>query len=269
MKTIIKTSIILTIFTVLFSCSNSNDNPTSNNPQSYAFDMSQTSSSITELDNVVFSITNSNNANINTITWYVNNIQITPTSYTLSKTFIDFGTYIIKAKIDYNDSKTTTIEKSIVVTERPKNLVTISKVEITSYSAASQFETTYNGYYVKMKYEIRELDEYDSSVLKYISSENSQNWAHSSSMIYPISWDMSTANYNTKVYKSGSFYPNNQGYYNTEIIFYGAGSIGLIQQPYNTINDLKLDLNPYRTLHPTTINVSNGTMQIRLTLQWN
>ncbi|MBL7885444.1 MAG: hypothetical protein JNJ52_01745 [Flavobacterium sp.] len=258
---------------IIISCSNSSDDSPQNSSENYTFSIDQDIQNIQELDNVTFFIQNTNSANINSIAWYVNNTMVSNTSTNLQKTFLTFGSFTIKAVVNYYNSQNTlltkTIEKQIQVSERPKNLVTIKKIEIVSFTDAYQFYVSLNGYYMKSKFDIRELDELDNPVIRLISTENSQNWGNSSSMTYPMSWDIISQNYQVKVYQSGNYYPNNQQYYHTDLTFYGAKSLVGVQQPFQQISNFKLDLNPYRSLHPTTINVSNLNMEIKLTLQWN
>lgn len=235
----------------------------------YNFSIMQSIASIQELDNVTFSIDNPNNAAISNITWFVNNVQAPNLSFNLEKLFTTPGNFVIKAKVDYNNALSKTVEKSIYVVERPKYLVTIKKVEIMSYANDGVWYVNGLGYWVKLKFDMRELDESGSESIKYISSEDATNWNTGASMRYPKVWDISNANYKVKVYQTGDYYPNNQGYYHTNILFQAAKSQQLVQQPYYLFNDLKLDLNPYRSLRPTTVSISNVDTEIRLTLEWN
>lgn len=268
MKTL-KISIIYSLILILFSCSSNSDDDNNTNPTDYNFSIIQNIQNIQELDNVSFSIDNINNASISNITWFVNNVQITNSSYSLEKLFTTFGNFTIKAKIDYNSSQSKTVEKTINVSERTKYIVTIKKVEIMSCSSDNNWYVNGLGYWVKLKFDIRELDESNSETIKFISNEDATNWNTGASMYYPKIWDISNANYKVKVYQVGNYYPNNQQYYHTNITFYSAKSQQLVQQPFYQFNNLKLDLNPYRSLQPTTIILTNFDTQIRLTLQWN
>jgi hypothetical protein len=255
------------LVSILFSCScNTSDNV---NPTDYNFSITQSIQSIQELDNVTFSIDNLNNASITNITWFVNDVQMPNLSYELEKLFAMPGNFVIKAKIEYNSALSKTIEKNIYVVERPKHLVTIKKVEVMSYANDDNWYVSGLGYWVKLKFDIRELDESGSESIKYISSEDATNWNTGASMRYPKVWDISNANYTVKVYQTGNYYPNNQESYHTYISFQAAKSQQLVQQPYYEFNNLKLDLNPYRSLRPTTISLSNFDTQIRLTVEWN
>lgn len=267
MKTVIN-SFLSAIILMLFSCSSNSDDGADTSPTVPTFTIIQNVQNIQELDNVIFSVGNPNSANIHNITWFVNNTQVS-NSYDLEKAFSSFGSFTIKAKIDYNNTETTTIQKTVAVAERPKKLVSIKKVEMLSYAYDGQFYVTNLGYYVKLKFDIRELDESGSETIKYIATENDDNWGDGGIMYYPKVWDIASANYKVKVYNTGNYYPNNHEYYHTDIIFYAAKSQGLVQQPYYQINSLKLDLNPYRSLQPTTVTIVNEGMEIRLTLQWN
>jgi hypothetical protein len=235
----------------------------------YNFSILQSIASIQELDNVTFSIDNPNNAAISNITWFVNDVQVPNLSFDLEKLFTTPGNFVIKAKVDYNNAQSKTVEKTIYVVERPKYLVTIKKVEIMSYANDGVWYVSGLGYWVKLKFDMRELDESGSESIKYISSEDATNWNTGASMRYPKVWDISNANYTVKVYQTGNYYPNNQEGYNTYISFQAAKSQQLVQQPYYEFNNLKLDLNPYRSLRPTTISLSNFDTQIRLTVEWN
>jgi hypothetical protein len=89
------------------------------------------------------------------------------------------------------------------------------------------------------KFDIKELDEYNSNTIKYISSENTQNF-NGGNIDYPMSWDISAANYGVKVYQAGNFYPNNQPNYHASISFYGADRNGDgSANAYFLINNLK------------------------------
>lgn len=272
MKTF-KTLFLFIITSLLFSCSKSTNNNPNPIPETFTFSINQSVSNILELDDVTFSVSSSNiNANITKIVWLVNNVQISnsnPSIFTLTKAFSSAGTYAIKAVIYYNTS-IATIEKSIVVNERPKSLVTFKNVEILSYFYDNEYyNSLYSFYKMKAKFEITELNAAGNDEIKVYSLENSQNWALNNFMIYPITWDISIADYKAKVYETGNFYPNNQGSYNSAITFYTAKSVGGIQQPYTIIKIAKIDLNPYRIQKPNTVDITYLDMKIRLTLQWN
>lgn len=258
-------SFILFLF---FSCSSdSNDGTT--NPVNYNFEILQDVQNIAELDNVSFSIDNENNAAITNITWFIDNIRIDNASFTLEKSFPTFGNYTVTARVDYNNNQSKTVEKVVLVAERPKYTVTIKKVELLSYSNDNFWYVNLLGYYVKLKFDITELDESNTQTIKYISSIDEANWGNGGIMFYPKVWDISDANYQVKVYQTGNFYPNNQPDYHTRITFYAARSQGLVQQPFYGFNNLELNLNPYRSLQPSIITLTNLDVEIRLTLQWN
>ena len=254
------------------SCSSSDDSPAAvAGTPNYTFDITQSVPAIVELDEVTFEVQSTGTAtNINSERWYVNDIlndeiQFGPIS------FQEPGTYHLRVEITYGGTNVSsaTINKDITIAERPKNLVKISNVEILSYAGQGQFYVDLLGYYMKAKFQITELDEAHSPIIRYISSENTQNF-DGGSMTYPISWNISSADYKVKVYRSGNYYPYGQQYYSTELDFYGAQrSSGGGAGAYYNIGTLYLDLNPYRSLHPTSIteNTISG-IEVRLTLEW-
>ena len=141
---------------IIISCSNSSEDSPQNSSENYTFSIDQNIQNIQELDNVTFFIQNTNSANINSIAWYVNNTMVSNTSTNLQKTFLTFGSFTIKAVINYYNSQSTllskTIEKQIQVSERPKNLVTIKKIEILSFTDAYQFYVSLNCFFLALIY---------------------------------------------------------------------------------------------------------------------
>lgn len=255
--------LFLLVFITLLSCSGNSDD------EDFNFTISQNIENIQELDEVYFNLDNINGSNITNATWYLNSSQVENNSLFYIKKFNEFGTFDLKVIVNYNNGQSKTIQKNLIVTERPKYNVTIKKVEILSYAFDNDFYVSLIGYRVKLKFDIRELDVFGNETIKYISTENTDNWANSSVMYYPKVWDVSSANYKVKVFQSGNYFPNNHPNYHTKIIFYSAKSQQAVQQPYLEFNTYRLDLNPYRTLQPTTITENNNGLQVRLTLQWN
>lgn len=263
MKTL-KFIILNSAIILLFSCSKDTNVSA---VTEFKFTISQNVENIQEFDTAIFNIENNGNANISYVTWYIDNVEKT-NDFAFEKYFEKTGNFNLKAKIFYENSLTKTIEKTIIVAERPKNLVTINKIELLSYAYNGQFYLD-GHYYVKLKFDLRELDETGNSIIKYLSTENTENWNQGGPMVYPIIWNTSNANYKVKVYKTGNYYPNNQEYYHTDLSLFAAKSNGLTQQPYYQLNNLKLDLNPYRSLKPSSITITNIDTEIRLTLQWD
>lgn len=270
----LKAPLLLVFFLTLLSCSGSDD---SSSPveQPATFAINQSVPNLEEGSEVTFTVSaTSGNPSLASINWYLNN-EYTTNDPNFFRMFATAGSYTVKAEIQYykndNTLATATVEKTVTVTQRPKFLVKIKKVEILSFSGQSQFYTQFLGYYLRASFDIKEFDSSGTAQdIKYISAINSDNWAVGDNINYPITWNMAGANYSMVVYKTGNDYPNHQQSYNTLLTFYGAKRSGDGQTgPYNVINTYGVDLNPYRSLKPATISVNNNGMQIQLTLEWN
>ena len=271
---ILNNLVLISVLLLIFSCKKSTEE---NDPiippvvGNYNFTINQNIENIKEMDTVRFTISCSvNNTSITNITWYVNNNQVNVFSNSyFDKIFSTVGNYTVKAKIDYyksdNSLATSTIEKNIVVNERTKYLVKINKVEVLGYTGMSNFYISTLGYSLKSKFIINEKDESNLDVIKFTSTENFQNCNNAS--FNNMTWDISSANYQVKVFQSGNYYPLNQQGYNTEIDFYGANVF--YGTSYQYLGILYLNLNPYRSLKPSIIDVNTSSLQIRLTVEWN
>ncbi len=195
----------LSIIAILFwivSCSKSDNNNQNTPAPDNNYTLVQSIDNVQELDNVAFSISGSNTIGISNTTWYINDIQTSSGTLLIQKSFYNSGNFNVKVQINYTKTdgtpSITTIEKNVVVTDRPKNSVSIKKVEIIGYSNNNDFLATPLGYYMKAKFDTKELDDADTntSVLKYSSSQNAQNWNGNFTMTYPMSWDISSSKFN-------------------------------------------------------------------------
>ena len=160
------------VIITLVSCSGNSDDEALTQTD-YNFTISQNIENIQELDEVNFNLNNINGANITTATWYLNNSQVENNSLYYIKKFNEFGNFVLKVIINYNNGQSKTIQTNLTITERPKYNVTIKKVEILSYSFDNDFYVNLNGYYVKLKFDIREFDIFGNETIKYISDRKS------------------------------------------------------------------------------------------------
>lgn len=263
-------ALLILAFVALTGCSSSDDSNPVTEPE-ITFQISQDHNTIAEFDEINFTVTSTgSNFLINNISWYINGTQAESNFSDMRKVFNRAGSYNIRAEVNYQLSNASqyskTIEKTVTVTARPSYTVQLKKVEILSNVNDSQFYVPLLGYYMLAKYEIEGIDDQGSAYVAYMSPVNNSNTG--GSMHYPVSWDMAAANYKIKVYESGNYYPDNL-WYNSRIVFYAATRGNGSPNPYFALNTLFLDLNPYRFLKPTQLEVSNEGIAYRLTLDWN
>lgn len=266
-------SAFLFVIITLTSCESSDDSSNDNQiggGDDPTFTLAQNNNSPLELDQVNFYV-NSSNGGFSEVKWYINNNLIQDAYYDLDYTFLQSGVFNVRADITYYNSNgiqmNTSLNNSITVNERPKYLVTIKKVEVLAFDDFSDY--VYNQYdrcSLKSYFDIKEIDEYGSDTIQYTSTENTENlgeWLYS---FQEMDWDITSVNYQTVVYKTGNYYPNNQ-YYNFAIKFYGASEV--YGTPYSSIDDFGYDLNPYRNTRPSEITFNTYNMSVKLTLEWN
>ena len=267
-------ALLILAFVALSACNSSDDVTTveqQSNPE-ITFQINQDREAVTELDEVNFTLAPSDsNLGIINVSWFVNGLRQERDRVDMRKLFERTGTYIIRAEVNYQmsnsaDQYSKIIEKTVTVGVRPSYMVQLKKIEILSNVNDGQFYVPLLGYYMLAKYEIEGIDDQGSAYVAYMSPVNSSNTG--GSMYYPISWDMAAANHKIKVYQSGNYYPDNLGY-NNRIVFYAATRGNGVANPYFALNSLFVDLNPYRFLKPTQLEVSNNGIAFRLTLDWN
>ena len=265
-------ALLILAFVALSACNSSDDATTvgqQSNPE-ITFQINQASEIATELDEVNFTLTASQpNLGIMNVSWFVNGQRQEQSDVEMNKRFDRPGNYTVRAEVTYavaNEQLSKTLEKAITVMPRPSYTVQLKKIEILSNVNDAQFYVPLLGYYMLAKYEIEGIDDQGLAYVAYMSPVNSSNTG--GSMYYPISWDMAAANYRIKVYQSGNYYPDNL-WYNSRIVFYAATRGNGVANPYFALNSLFVDLNPYRFLKPTQLEVSNNGIAFRLTLDWN
>ena len=264
-------SFLLLCCTVAISCSSSDDTTYLPPEQTATFEILQSIPEVQEQDEVTFSI--NSNVNVTAVTWYLNGSPIIFNS-TLTQIFDFPGTQNISAEVEYsvetnpNTILTTTVLKTLTVNEAAKYLVKIKKVAILSFSGQGDFYSQDMGYNIMSVFTIHDGGYMNLGYLRYTSPVNSENWVMGSTINYPISWEISEANYSTTVYQTANIYPNHQPGFHAMLTFYGAKRFGVNANNFSVINTLFLDLNPYRTLMPETISINNEGMQIECTLEW-
>ncbi len=265
----IKHLFILVTISLFFACKKSD---TSSGATNYTFSITQSIPSIQVLDQVSFNVESDPlYCNITNISWSLNASPYTSSSNFVKK-FQDPGNYNLSVTIDYYDNnnvkKTTTLNKTLVVADLPNNMVTLNKIEINAMLNAGTFYVSPK-YFMKLKLLLTEKDESNTESIKYISPENSQNWGVVN-MIYPISFNLSALNYKMKVFKTGNIYPNLNQTYHTEISIQSAKQYLGSQEPFGYYDYFYLDLNTYRSIKPSTIDISSGKgVQYKLYVTWN
>ena len=265
-------ALLILTFVALSGCSSTDEPAIEVLTPEFTFEIKQDHETVTEFDEVNFTLAaTESNVMVTDVSWFINGAQQETSYAEMRKLFERAGSYTIRAEADYqfvtNSSQATkTVIKNITVAARPYYTVQLKKIEILSNVNDDQFYVPLLGYYMLAKYEIEGIDDQGSAYVAYMSPVNSTNTG--GSMQYPISWDMATANQTIKVYQSGNYYPYNLGY-NSRIVFYAATRGNGASNPYFAFKTLFVNLNPYRFLKPTQLEVSDEGVAYRLTLDWN
>lgn len=265
-------ALLILAFVALSACNSSDDAEAivQQPAAEITFQIDQNRATLTELEEIQFTLTPSeSNLAIMNVSWFINGEQQESNYVDMRKLFARAGNYAIRAEVNYQKSNTQfskIIEKTVTVAARASYNVKLKKVEILSIVNVDRFYVPMLGYYMWVKYEIEGIDDQGLAYIAYMSTVNSTNTG--GSMQFPITWDMSAANRNIKVYESGNYYPDNL-WYNSRIVFHAATRGNGTQNPYFILDTLFVDLNQYRFLKPSQVDFSNNGIAYRLTLDWN
>ncbi len=249
----------LTAIVFLFvSCSK-----TGNEIDEPQFEIEQSMSSIRELDNVTFSISTSGvNGDVYIKGWYINGALESTNNY-FDKMFKNPGTYTIRMEVYHSGNKTSSVEKTVVVSALPSYNVYIKTFEVLKYNELYKFSGSTGSFSMKNYFAIEELDPTGMPEILLQAPETTENVGVN--FFKSFGWQFNEKGYKLKVYQTGNVYPKSQTYH-TNFVIYGANA--WFSTPYAVINEYKIDLNKYRTLKPTTITEVVGPMELKLTLSW-
>ena len=265
-------ALLLLALVALSGCSSTDEPAIELSTPEFTFEIKQDRETVTEFDEINFTlVATESQVMVTHVSWFINGAQQEAPYADMRKLFERAGSYTIRAEVNYqfvnsSNQATKTVIKNITVAGRPSYTVQLKKVEILSNVNDSDFYVPLLGYYMLAKYEIEGIDDQGAAYVAYMSPVNSANTG--GSMQYPISWDMTEANQTIKVYESGNYYPYNL-WYNSRITFYAANRGNGGPNPYFAFKTLFVNLNPYRLLKPTQLEVSDEGVAYRLTLDWN
>ena len=268
MKAIISKLSIL-FFLVLFSCSSSEQEIIE---PVYNYSIQILNQPI-QFEETTFKITSDSNDglnNVNYVEWNFGN-GLEDSNNQINYTYTDFGNKNVTAKVYGNNNKIYTVSLDFDVSEKEYYIVKIKEIEVTGIGSAIWNQYSYNavgGTYISLSsnFIIREFTDSGEAIM-YQSDINDVNDRTSYSNFHNIIWTLNDP-YETKVYKTGNYYPTNKS--NFYLSIYGQKTItnGVV----NVLGENEISLNEYRNIKPSeityTFSQTNYGVTFKLKVEW-